>query len=54
MEATVRQDGEAMAEAIEKIALNIKVGKDFLEGTDYRFDAGGRKLRIPYTPVTHA
>ena len=54
MEATVRQDGEAMAEAIEKIALNIKVGKDFLAGTDYQFDAGGRKLRIPYTPVTHA
>ena len=54
MEATVRQDGEAMAEAIEEIALNIKAGKDFLDGTEYRFDEGVRKLRIPYTPVTHA
>lgn len=54
MEATVKQDGDAMAEAIVKIAMNIKAGKSFLEGTDYKFETGVRKLRIPYAPVTEA
>lgn len=52
MQGTVKQDGEAMAEAIVKIAVNIMEGKSFLEGTAYEFDKEVRKLRIPYTPVT--
>ena len=51
MEGTVRQDGAAMAEAIVKITMNLLHGKDFLADTDYTFEEGGRKLRIPYTPV---
>ena len=51
MQATVRQDAAAMAKAIVEIAMNIKNGKDFLYGTDYAFDEGTRKLRIPYSPV---
>ena len=54
MEGTVKQDGDAMAEAIVKIAMNLKAGKSFLEGTDYKFETGVRKLRIPYAPVTEA
>lgn len=54
MQGTVKQDGDAMAEAIVKIAMNVKDNKAFLEGTDYKFDASVRKLRIPYTPVTEA
>lgn len=54
MQGTVKQDGDAMAEAIVKIAMNVKGKKAFLEGTDYKFDASVRKLRIPYTPVTEA
>lgn len=52
MQGTVRQDGDAMAKAIVAIANNIMQGKDFLEGTEYAFEQGVRKLRIPYTPVT--
>ncbi len=51
MQGTVKQDGEAMAKAIVEIAMNILRGKDFLEGTEYTFDEGVRKLRIPYTPI---
>ncbi len=52
MQGTVKQDGNAMAEAIVKISMNIKDGKAFLDGTDYAFEATVRKLRIPYSPVT--
>ncbi|MBQ7379648.1 MAG: galactose ABC transporter substrate-binding protein [Clostridia bacterium] len=52
MQGTVKQDGEAMAEAIVKIAANIMENKSFLEGTAYEFDKNVRKLRIPYTPVS--
>ena len=51
MQGTVKQDGEAMAKAIVAIAANIMEGKPFLEGTEYQFESGVRKLRIPYTPV---
>ncbi len=51
MEGTVKQDGEAMAKAIVSIAMNLKDGKDFLEGTEYAFDKNTRKLRIPYSSV---
>ncbi len=52
MQGTVKQDGDAMAEAIVKIAANIMENKSFLEGTPYEFEKDVRKLRIPYTPVT--
>ncbi len=51
MEGTVKQDGAAMAKAIVDIAMNIKAGKAFLDGTDYKFDEGTKKLRIPYSSV---
>ena len=54
MTATVKQDGDAMATAIVKIAMNLKGGKAFLDGTDYKFESNVRKLRIPYSPVTQA
>lgn len=54
MQGTVKQDGDAMAEAIVKIAMNLKNKKAFLEGTDYKFEETVRKLRIPYAPVTEA
>ena len=51
MQGTVKQDGDAMARAIVAIAANVMNGKTFLEGTDYAFEQGVRKLRIPYSPV---
>ena len=52
MTGTVKQDGEAMAKAITTIAMNIIEGKDLLAGSEYKFDEGSRKLRIPYTKIT--
>ncbi len=51
MQGTVKQDGDAMAKAIVQIAANIMEGKDFLAGTEYKFEEGVRKLRIAYSPV---
>ena len=52
MQGTVRQDGAAMADAILRIVFNIKEGRPLLDGTDYAFDEGTRKLRIPYYKIT--
>lgn len=54
MAGTVKQDADAMAEAIRKVALNLLENKGLLDGTDYKFDEGTRKLRIPYTKITAA
>lgn len=51
MQGTVKQDGDAMARAIVQIAANVMEGKDFLAGTEYRFEDDVRKLRIAYSPV---
>ncbi|MBQ5793796.1 MAG: galactose ABC transporter substrate-binding protein [Clostridia bacterium] len=51
MQGTVKQDGDAMAKAIVQIAANVMEGKDFLAGTEYRFEDDVRKLRIAYSPV---
>ena len=51
MQGTVKQDGDAMAKAIVQIAANIMEGKEFLAGTDYKFEQDVRKLRIAYSPV---
>ncbi|MDR3090559.1 MAG: galactose ABC transporter substrate-binding protein [Desulfobulbaceae bacterium] len=50
MSATVKQDGEAMAEAIVAVAENALAGKDFLAGTKYAWAADGISIRIPYSP----
>lgn len=48
MTATVLQDGKAMAEAINTIAINISKGNEFLMDTIYEFDETGKGIRIPY------
>ena len=48
MTATVLQDGKAMAEAINTIAINSSKGNEFLIGTIYDFDETGKAIRIPY------
>lgn len=53
MSATVKQDGEAMGQAIAALLLNIINGKNFLEGTPYSWDASGAAVRLPYSPVSH-
>lgn len=48
MTGTVKQDGEGMAKAVFAIAKNAAEGKDFLDGTDYKYDETGISVRIPY------
>ncbi len=48
MTATVLQDGKAMAEAINTIAINSSKGNEFLLQTIYEFDETGKAIRIPY------
>ncbi len=48
MTGTVLQDAKAMAEAINKIAVNYSVNNDFLKNTTYKFDETGKAVRIPY------
>ena len=52
MSATVRQDGEAMGDAIATMALNAVDGKGFLDGTPYAWDEFGLAVRIPYSPYS--
>ncbi|MDR1536320.1 MAG: galactose ABC transporter substrate-binding protein, partial [Planctomycetota bacterium] len=47
MSATVKQDGEAMGNAIATIILNMVAGKDNLNGTNYSYDDTGIAVRIP-------
>lgn len=51
MQGTIKQDGVAMAEAIVKLSLNIKNHKPLLDGTNYKFEQGAKKLRIPYSKI---
>ena len=49
MTGTIKQDGEAMAKAIEKVVENGLNSKALFEGmSDYSIDSGVSKLRIPY------
>ena len=50
MSATVKQDGEAMGNALATVILNMVAGKAPLEGTDYKYDESGIAVRIPYSP----
>jgi len=49
MTGSVLQDGNAMAEALFKISYNVSEGKDYLEGTSYKYDDTGVAVRIPYS-----
>lgn len=48
MSATVKQDGEAMAKAVLAMAMNAGQDKDFVDGTDYKYDETEVSVRIPY------
>ena len=48
MSATVKQDGEAMAKAVIAMAMNAGKDKDFIDGTDYKYDETEVSVRIPY------
>ena len=50
MSGTVKQDGEAMGNAVSAIMLNMIGGKAPLEGTGYKYDDSGIAVRIPYSP----
>lgn len=50
MSATVKQDADGMAAAIVALTLNAVAGKDFLDGTSYKWDESGVAIRIPYSP----
>ncbi|MDR1133848.1 MAG: galactose ABC transporter substrate-binding protein [Synergistaceae bacterium] len=52
MSATVKQDGEAMGNAVAAIMLNMVAGKTPLDGTQYAYDDSGIAVRIPYSPYT--
>lgn len=52
MSGTVLQDGNAMADALFAISMNVATGKDHLEGTDYEYDESGVAVRIPYKAYT--
>ena len=48
MTGTVKQDGEGMAKAVFALALNAANKKEFIEGTDYKYDESDIAVRIPY------
>ena len=48
MAGTVKQDAEGMAKAIFTLSYNASQGKDFLEGSDYKYDDTQVSVRIPY------
>lgn len=50
MSGTVMQDGVGMAKAVFALGKNAANGKDFLDGTDYKFDDSDISVRIPYQP----
>ncbi|MDR1620266.1 MAG: galactose ABC transporter substrate-binding protein [Clostridiales bacterium] len=52
MTATVMQDGDAMGKANIRIAINGALGRDWLDGTDYKLSADGYSVRIPYAKIT--
>ncbi|VEU79856.1 galactose ABC transporter substrate-binding protein [Haploplasma axanthum] len=52
MAGSIKQDGEAMATALKVFIENVKDGKGFVEGTDYKFQTDVDKLRIPYAKYT--
>jgi methyl-galactoside transport system substrate-binding protein len=49
MSATVKQDGEAMGQAVSAVILNMTSGRANLAGTPYQYDESGIAVRIPYS-----
>ena len=54
MTATVQQDGDAMGKANIRIAYNGALGKEWLDGTDYKYTTEDefKCIRIPYAMIT--
>lgn len=55
MTATVKQDGVAMGTANIRVAMNMLLGKDMLEGTGYEYSDESteyKAVRIPYAKIT--
>ena len=53
--ATVKQDGVAMGKANIRVAMNMLMGKEWLEGTGYEYSAESteyKAVRIPYAKIT--
>ncbi|MCW6652542.1 galactose/glucose ABC transporter substrate-binding protein MglB [Aerococcaceae bacterium NML210727] len=50
MTGTVKQDAEGMAKAVFALGYNAAQGRDFVEGTDYKYDETEVSVRIPYQP----
>lgn len=48
LSGTVKQDNVAMAQSMFSLAKNAVEGKEFIEGTDYKYDETGIAVRIPY------
>lgn len=51
MAGTVIQSPYEMAETLYKVGMNLKFGKNPLEGTNYKFDQSGVAIRIPYKGI---
>jgi methyl-galactoside transport system substrate-binding protein len=54
MTATVQQDGDAMGKANIRIAINGALGKEWLDGTTYKYttEDAFHCIRIPYAMIT--
>lgn len=48
MYATVKQDAEAMANALFVMGMNAAEGMEFIENSEYNYDDTGHAVRIPY------
>jgi len=49
---TVKQDGDAMGKCNIYMAINGALGKEWLDGTDYKMADDGFSVRIPYAKIT--
>ena len=52
MAGTVKQDGEGMADAISRIAMNFMNEKSMLDGIDESVIVDGWRINIPYSVYT--
>lgn len=52
MAGSIKQDAEAMANAISAFIENTADDKAYTEGTDYEFETSVDKIRIPYAKYT--
>ncbi len=52
MAGTVMQDGVGMAKAVFELGKNAANGKEFIDGTSYKYDDSKISVRIPYQAYT--